>query len=106
MKISEFLNNLNPFKKKREKEAFPHKFGLIRLTEQGKETNLDLEELKVVEIYKEGKLIGIPRPYTEELVKSLEEIEGIPIIEEKFKDEEEFVFDESTSQFGSVERIR
>ena len=106
MKIQKFISNLNPFKKKKEKEAFPNKFALIRLTNHAKESGIEDEENKVIEIYKRGKLLGVPKPYTEELVRALEEVEEIPVIEEKFKEEDEFVFDESTSQFGSVERIR
>lgn len=101
MKIKEFLNNLNPLKKKPEKESMPSKFYLIRRSGLAKQLNMQDEELKVVEIYKQGKLSELPQPYTEELINSLEEVDEMSGTEEEFK-EEEYEFEESV-KFGEVE---
>lgn len=90
----------NPFRKK-EEIKFPNKFALVRYSEHAKNKGLFFNETAIVEIYKEGKLTGIPMPYSEELVNSLEEIDEIPVVWEKFK-EEPYEF-EDTTEFGFTE---
>ena len=85
--------NWNPFRKKTEPVTFPSKFALIRYTKQAKELGIFDDENKVVEIYKNGILSETPKPYSIELVKALEEIDEIPVVEESFE-EESFDFDE------------
>ena len=101
MKIQKIISNLNPFKKKPEKESLPNKFYLIRRNSLAKQLNLEDSELKIVEIYKKGKLSELPQPYTEELINSLEEVDEMTGTEEEFK-EEEYEF-EDTVNFGEVE---
>ena len=91
----------NPFKKKKQRVALPNRFALVRFTKHAKELGIFDDENKVVEIYKRGVLSEPPIPYSEELVKALESVDEIPVINEEF-DEEQFSFIES-ADFGGVE---
>lgn len=89
----------NIFKKKKEQVGFPHRFALIRYSNHAKDKAIYDDENKIIEIYKKGELIETHQ-YSAELVNALEEVDEIPVEEEKFE-EEDFEFQE-VANFGSV----
>ncbi len=86
---------------KKEKETPPSHFGLIRFSKHAKRNGTSDKENAEIWEYDGGKLVGSPHPYSEELVKSMREIDEIPVVWEKYIDED-FELEE-VADFGQVE---
>jgi hypothetical protein len=93
------INPLNWFKKK-EKTPLPKNFALGRLNKHAKFSGISDDENKIVEIYRGGKLAEV-RPFSDELIKALQDVDEIPFAWESFE-EEPFEFEESMD-FGVAE---
>lgn len=85
---------------KEEEIIFPSKFAIVRYSKNAKEKGVFDNENKIVQTYAYGMEVGFPKTYSEELVKALEEVDKIPVVEEDLKDER-FKFEES-ADFGNV----
>lgn len=92
--IIEFIKKL--FSKKEEKETYPSDFGLIRVNDIAKGKGVNDDHVKKIFIYKNNKLEEV-LPYNESIVTALREVDGIPVEEEQYDEEEGFEWDSAST---------
>lgn len=82
-----FLSKLLWWRKK-EKPERPSENAIVKLTDSAKFSGIYEDELKIIEVHRNGKKTTIP--YTESDVKSLQE-QGIPVVEEEYSEKFDFI---------------
>ena len=85
--------------KKKKETPLISEFCLIKRTNIAKMRGIDDEENKIIEKHKNGEIVA-EYPYSKSLIKSIKEVDGIPVIDaEDFEEDEEFFWEEPT-EFG------
>ncbi|MEK6878721.1 MAG: hypothetical protein AABY22_03890 [Nanoarchaeota archaeon] len=83
--------------KRNEKIEPPEESAIIKINDIAKENGIYDDENKIIEVNRSGKISKIK--YSEAEVESLRE-QGIPVVEEVYSDEAEFI---ESVDFGGIE---
>ena len=93
--LSKIYKKVKNFFKKEEEGSYPSDFALIKINDVAKEKGLEDEQNKAIVRYINGEISEI-MPFNKAFVDALREIDGIPVEEEEFKDED-FEWDSTTT---------
>lgn len=96
--FQQIIESFKSLFKKQERLKYPLNFGIIEVTDQGLEKDQKDNFNKVIKVYRDGAY-DEEIEYTLEERKALEEVERIPIVEEKYETEFEFA---QEPNFGEV----
>ena len=92
--------------KKKEETPLISEFALIRRTDTAKIKGIDDEFNKIIEHYKNGKIIA-EYPYSEAQINAIKKVDEIPVLDvDTFQEEDSEFFWDEPIEFGVVKEER